>query len=87
MRLELTTPEVYFGAVTGDLNARRAIITHTELRGDRRVIQAQVPLREMVGYATVLRSLTQGRAGWSMEPYRYVIAPPGVAAEIEATAY
>jgi len=87
MRLELTTPEVYFGAVTGDLNARRAIITHTELRGDRRLIQAQVPLREMVGYATVLRSLTQGRAGWSMEPYRYVIAPPSVAAEIQATAY
>lgn len=87
MRLELTTPEVYFGAVTGDLNSRRAIITHTELRGDRRVIQAQVPLREMVGYATVLRSLTQGRAGWSMEPYQYVVAPPSVGQEIQATAY
>ncbi len=87
MRLELSAPDAYFGQITGDLNARRAIITHTEIRGDRRVIQAQVPLREMVGYATVLRSLTQGRASWSMEPLRYVVAPPSVAAEIEATAY
>jgi len=87
MRLEVTTPEVYFGAVTGDLAARRAVITSAELRGDRRVIQAQVPLREMVGYATVLRSLTQGRAHWYMEPHAYVVAPPNVAQEILATAY
>lgn len=87
MAVELTTPEVYFGSVTGDLNARRAVITHTELRRDRRLIRAQVPLREMVGYATALRSLTQGRAGWSMEPYQYTVVPPGVAEQILATAY
>ena len=87
MRVELSVPEVYFGPLTGDLNARRAIITHTEMRGDRRVIQAQVPLREMVGYATVLRSLTQGRASWTMEPLHYAVAPPSVQAEIQATAY
>ncbi len=87
MKVELSVPEVYFGPVTGDLNARRAVITHTEIRGDRRVIQSQVPLREMVGYATVLRSLTQGRASWTMEPLHYAIAPPSVQREIQNTAY
>jgi elongation factor G len=87
MKLELSLPEDYFGAVTGDLNARRAMIVHAEMRGDRRVIQAEVPLREMVGYATSLRGLTQGRASWSMEPLRYEVAPPAVAEHIKATAW
>ena len=87
MKLELSTPEVYFGAVIADLNARRATIVHAEIRGDRRVIQAEVPLREMVGYATTLRGLTQGRASWSMEPLRYEVAPPDVAEDIRATAW
>jgi elongation factor G len=87
MKLELSVPDSYFGAVSGDLNARRAIITHTEIRGDRRLIDAQVPLREMVGCATVLRSLTQGRASWSMEPLAHVRVPTHLTDEILATAY
>jgi elongation factor G len=87
MKLELSLPEDYFGAVTGDLNARRATIFHAEIRGDRRMIQAHVPLREMVGYATTLRGLTQGRASWSMEPLRYEVAPPAVAEDIKAKAW
>jgi elongation factor G len=87
MRLELTIPDTYFGAVTADLNSRRAVITQAEMRGDRRVIQAQVPLREMVGYATELRSLTQGRAGWSMEPLRYEVVPASIADQVLSTAY
>jgi elongation factor G len=87
MKLEISVPEDYFGAVSGDLAARRAPIMHTEIRGDRRLIQAHAPLREMVGYATTLRGLTQGRAGWSMEPLRYEVAPPAVAEDIKAKAW
>jgi len=75
MKLEVTIPEEYFGAVTGDLNGRRAVITEAELRGQRRVIRAQVPLAEMFGYATAFRSLTQGRGSWNMEPSHYAVAP------------
>ncbi len=75
MRLEVGVPEEYFGAVTGDLNSRRAVVTDAHVHGGRRVIRAQVPLAEMFGYATGLRSLTQGRASWTMEPSHYAVAP------------
>jgi len=79
MRLEVVVPEEYFGAVVGDLNARRAEITDSLIRGDRRVIHAQAPLAEMFGYATALRSLTQGRASWVMEPSHFAAVPAHVA--------
>jgi elongation factor G len=87
MKLEIVVPEAYFGPVSGDLNKRRANVTNTHIRDDRRVIDAEVPLKEMFGYAKDIRSLTQGRAGWSMEPCRYGQAPPQVAEQILASAY
>ncbi len=71
MSVEVVTPDAYFGAVSSDLNARHAVITGTDVRGGDRVVHAQVSLREMFGYVTVLRSLTQGRATSSMEMFRY----------------
>ena len=82
MKLTVNTPEEYLGAVTGDLSAKRAIITGQEHRGNYRVISADVPLAEMFGYATQLRSLSQGRASDSMEPYKYAQAPAHVAEKI-----
>ena len=82
MRLQVTTPEEYLGSVTGDLNARRAEIKEMEQRGKYRVLQAQVPLAEMFGYSTQLRSLSQGRATYTMEPHAYGQAPPSVAEQI-----
>ncbi len=82
MKLQVTTPEEYLGAVTGDLNSRRAVIRDMSQRGHFRVITAEVPLAEMFGYSTQLRSITQGRANGSMEPQAYAIAPAKVAESI-----
>lgn len=76
MRLEVSAPEEYFGIITNDLNARRALIQDTEMHGESRVIHAHAPLAEMFQYATKLRTLTQGRATWSMEPLAYGSMPP-----------
>lgn len=78
MSLSVSTPEEYLGAITGDLAARRAIITGQNQRGKYRVITAQAPLAEMFGYSTQLRSLSQGRASGSMEPSSYSPAPARV---------
>jgi len=78
MRLEVSLPEDYFGVVTSDLGARRGIIHDTQSRGHHRVIHAQVPLSEMFQYATKLRTLSQGRASWSMEPAAYQPMPPAL---------
>ena len=67
----ITVPEEYVGAITGDLNSRRAMIREMEQRGNYRVVSADVPLAEMFGYATQLRSLTQGRGSSTMEPNVY----------------
>jgi elongation factor G len=85
MQAEVITPDRYFGPVQSDLIARRASITNTELRGESRVIEAQVPLAEMFGYATALRSLTQGRGNWTMEPETYAPVPEHVAEVLLAT--
>ncbi len=82
MRLQVTTPEEYLGAVTGDLNARRADIRQMEHRGEYGVVIAEVPLAEMFGYATQLRSMTQGRGTSSMEPNAYAPAPAQVTERI-----
>jgi elongation factor G len=84
MQLEVVTPDDYLGGIVGDLNARRGKIGGMEMRGGSRVIKGLVPLAEMFGYATVLRTLTQGRGVFSMEFFRYEIAPPQVAEEIIA---
>ena len=84
MQLEVVTSDDYLGGIVGDLNARRGKIEGMEMRVGSRVIKGLVPLSEMFGYATVLRTLTQGRGVFSMELFRYEIAPPQVAEEIIA---
>ncbi|MBL7218866.1 MAG: elongation factor G [Phycisphaerae bacterium] len=75
MRVQITVPEAFVGAVTGDLNARRSEIRNMVQRGQYRVLTAEIPLAEMFGYATQLRSLTQGRASSTMEPLTYRATP------------
>ena len=79
MSVQILTPEQYLGAVTGDLNARRAEIRRVDHRGQFRGILAEVPLAEMFGYSTQLRSLTQGRGTSTMQPHAYRRAPAHVA--------
>ena len=67
MKVEVVTPEEYMGDVMGDLNSRRGRILGMEAEVDKQVITAEVPLGEMFGYATDLRSMTKGRASYSME--------------------
>jgi elongation factor G len=78
MSVEVVTPEDFFGNVQSDLNSRRAVIINSDRRGDLCVLQCEVPLVEMFGYSNQIRSLSQGRASYSMEPCRYEIAPPNV---------
>ncbi len=75
MKVEVTTPDDYMGEIVGDLQQRRAIIAATETRGAMTVITAHAPLKELFGYSSAVRSLSQGRAGGSMEPYGYQPAP------------
>ncbi|MCK4573879.1 MAG: elongation factor G, partial [candidate division Zixibacteria bacterium] len=82
MRLEVTVPEAYLGAVTGDLNARRSEITTMERRENYCKLIAGAPLAMMFGYATVLRSLTQGRGTYVMEPMTYKVVPAEVAGRL-----
>ena len=79
MKVEVVTPEDYLGGVTGDLNRRRGVLHGTESSPAGRIIRAEVPLSEMFGYATDLRSATQGRATYTMEFGRYLEAPAGIA--------
>ncbi len=82
MTVEVTTPEDYMGDVIGDLNGRRGIIQKMDNNTEGSVVKAQVPLSEMFGYSTDLRSLTQGRAAYSMEFSEYVPVPESKAQEI-----
>ena len=86
MRLEVTTPEEFVGDVIGDINSRRGRIEGMEHRGNTQIIRGYVPLGEMFGYATDLRSLTQGRAQYSMHFGRYEQVPANLAQEIKAKA-
>ncbi len=79
MKVEVVTPEDYMGDVMGDLNRRRGIVQGMEDSSSGKIINAQVPLGEMFGYATDLRSATQGRATYSMEFFDYAEAPKAVA--------
>ena len=82
MSVEVVTPEDYLGSVTGDLSRRRGILSETAATPAGRIIKAEVPLEQMFGYATALRSATQGRATYTMEFSKYNPVPPGVADEI-----
>jgi len=82
MKLEVVTPEEYYGDVLGDINARRGLVQGTETRANTQVVAAFVPLGETFGYSTQLRSLTQGRATYSMEFDHYEQVPSNVAEEI-----
>jgi elongation factor G len=78
MKIEVVTPEDFLGDVIGDLSSKRAQIEGSEPRGNVRVVKAQVPLAEMFGYVTTLRSMSQGRASSNMEPSHYQEAPTSV---------
>ncbi len=82
MSVEVVTPEEYLGDVMGDLNSRRGKIEGFSARKDAQVIRAMVPLSEMFGYATVLRSMTQGRAIYTMQFDHYSAVPKSIAEEI-----
>jgi elongation factor G len=82
MSVEITTPEEYMGAVMGDLNSRRGRIEGMTERGGAQIVSAKVPLAEMFGYSTDLRSMTQGRASYSMEFSHYEEVPRNIAEEI-----
>jgi elongation factor G len=86
MRVEVEVPEAYMGDVIGDLNGRRGRVLGMEMRGNLQVITAEVPLAEMFGYATTLRSLTQGRGTYTMQFDRYDFVPPAIAQGIVARA-
>jgi len=82
MKVEVTVPEEYMGDVMGDLNSRRGRIEGMETRAGSQVIKAKVPLAEMFGYSTTLRSKTQGRGSYSMEISHYEEVPKSIAEEI-----
>jgi elongation factor G len=82
MKVEVVTPNKFMGDVTGSISSRRGIIEGMETRGMNEVVNAVVPLSEMFGYMTTLRSMTEGRAGFTMEFIRYDIVPQNVATTI-----
>jgi elongation factor G len=82
MKVEVVTPEEYMGNVVGDINAKRGQVDNMEDRGNSKVINAKVPLAEMFGYATQLRSMSQGRANYSMEFLHYSEVPKMVSEKI-----
>ena len=84
MRIEIVVPEEYMGDIIGDLNSRRGRIRSVEARGGTQIVTARVPLAEMFGYATDLRSRTQGRATFSMHFDRYEQVPQDVSEEVVA---
>ncbi|WP_298134562.1 elongation factor G [Acidiferrobacter sp.] len=82
MAVEVVTPEDYMGSVNGDLSSRRGVIQAMEDAPAGKIVRAEVPLAEMFGYATSLRSATQGRATYAMEFKRYAIAPSNIAEQV-----
>jgi len=86
MRVEVVTPEEFMGDVMGDLSQRRGQIEGMEARGNAQAIRSLVPLAEMFAYTTTLRSMTQGRATFSMEPSHYDFVPNNIAEELMAKA-
>jgi elongation factor G len=79
MKFEILTPEINMGDVIGDLNSRRAKISDMGSRGNVKFIRGMVPLSEMFGYATIVRSISQGRATFNLEPSHYEEIPANIA--------
>jgi elongation factor G len=86
MKVEVTTPDEYQGDILGDINRRRGKIQSIEAKNNSTVVYAEVPLAEMFGYATAIRSLSKGRAAYSMEPLCFEPVPAQIAAELLDTA-
>jgi elongation factor G len=84
MKVEIVAPEEYMGSITGDINSRRGRIERIDARPGTQVITSLVPLSQMFGYSTDLRSMTQGRATYTMHFHRYEEAPRSVREEIIA---
>ncbi len=84
MKVEITTPEEFMGDIIGDVSAKRGQILGSEARGPARIITAMIPLAELAGYATILRSMSQGRANYYMEPSHYEEVPKNVQEKIVA---
>jgi len=84
MKVEVVTPEEYMGDVIGDLNSRRGMIQGMEDRGNAKVVEAMVPLANMFGYINTLRSMSQGRAQYTMLFDHYEAAPQNIADEVKA---
>lgn len=84
MKVEITTPEDYLGSVIGDVNSRRGQIQGTDTRGNAQIVNAFVPLANMFGYVNTLRSMSQGRASYSMQFDHYEQVPTAVAQEVQA---
>jgi elongation factor G len=82
MKVEVTTPDEYQGDLLGDLNRRRGKIVSIEAKNNSTILFAEVPLAEMFGYATAIRSLSKGRAAYSMEPFCFEPVPAAITAEI-----
>ncbi len=83
MKVEVTTPEKFMGDVNGNISSKRGLVEGMDDRGMAKVVHAKVPLSEMFGYTTALRSMTEGRASMTMEFDHYDVVPPNVAAEIK----
>jgi len=84
MSVEVVTPEEYMGDVIGDLNSRRGNVQSMDQRGNARVVTAAVPLANMFGYINTLRSISQGRAQFTMQFDHYEQVPQAVADEVRA---
>jgi elongation factor G len=82
MKVEVVSPEKFLGDITGHLSSKRGQIQSVDERGLNKVINAEVPLAEMFGYITALRSMTEGRASYTMEFLKYDIVPSNVATTI-----
>jgi elongation factor G len=82
MKVEVTTPDEYQGDLLGDLNRRRGKIVSIEAKDTSTILNAHVPLAEMFGYATAIRSLSKGRAAYSMEPLCFEPVPSSIVATI-----
>jgi elongation factor G len=84
MKVEVVTPEDYLGSVIGDINSRRGQIAGTDTRGNAQIVNAMVPLANMFGYVNTLRSMSQGRANYTMQFDHYAQVPQAVAEEVQA---
>ena len=82
MKVEVTTPDEYQGDLLGDINRRRGVIQGVDAKNGQTILNAHVPLAEMFGYATAIRSLSKGRASYSMEPLAFEQVPNSVATQI-----